>query len=266
MLDVHVTSYRQAGLLVLIQSMINAKLVDFGAILSVSYDPRTINPDDFKLYHFVRMIPQPHYVGIPPMFALRAEIHKLGIDRTWMLLDDDDYFVPESLLYLTQCVSFIEGMEEETDRNFFLGTDSHFGSTHHKDRIHISPQNALMPKGKGLMFSKKISFNHPIFAQVMPCLGGLEEHLMCALATMHYDAVPLKRFQNPTKCNIRPLPDRQSSPIHNYDTWKDNSMMIIRRISGDLDWQYPRDMQSKGTKTPLPYIKRAKMLAEKYGL
>jgi hypothetical protein len=246
--------------------MISSGMTDYGCILSVSYDQRTINPSDFKKYPFMRMTPQPKYSNIPPMYAMRREIHKMGVKLPYLLLDDDDYFTPESTRYLIDCAMYINGLEEESGYQFFLGTDSFFGSNHHKDRIHISPVNALMPKGKGLMFTSGIDLSGSFFEQYEWCLGGLEEHLLCAIATKFFDAIPLKRFQNPTKCTLRKTEDRYTSPIHNHDVWKGNSMTIIRSLSGEANWQYPINMYSKGTKAPKVWMHRAEKFKEEFGI
>ena len=107
MIDVKIASNRPIGLRVLAQSMIDSGLVNFGATLSVSYDERTINPDDFEQFPFARLVPQPKFSGIPPMFALRRAIHKIPSKLPWLFFDDDDSFTEESAEYLVDCAIFI---------------------------------------------------------------------------------------------------------------------------------------------------------------
>jgi len=265
MIDIQVTSYRQEGLQNLAQSMVDSGLSEAGAILSVSYDEQAIDIRSFYKFPFMRMIPQPKFTGIPPMYAMRREIHQLGVRLPWMLFDDDDMFVQDSVEYLEGCVNFINKFEELTNRSCYIGTAGIFGSNYHQDKIHISPQNVIMPKGNGIVFSKNIDFSGSFFSQYDPLVGGFEDDFFTALAVHYFDAVPFKRFMNPSKASFRKEKDRGKSDIHRYDIWDDNIFKAIRDLSGDQNWIYPTGMGAKGTKTPKPWIKYAEKLKEELG-
>lgn len=267
MINVRVTSYRPDGLRNLAQSMIDCGLAKTGALLSVSYDERTIDLYSYGDFPFMRMIPQPKFSGIPPMFALRRAIHKIPSEFPWLFFDDDDYFTPESTEYLIDCAIFINEFKRFTGRNSYIGTASFFGSNHHGDKIHISPVNALMSKGHGILFSPEIDFSDDsIFGGYDNCIGGFEDQLSTAVAMVHYDAVPFKRFLNPSKTIFRKESVREESDIHKFEIWDANAMAIIRQLSGDLKWKYPKGMGQPGTKTPKPWIKRAEKLKDEFKL
>ena len=266
MIDIQVPSIRPEGLRRLAESM--KDIATLGATLSVSYGKQIV-PENFSEFKFMRFIRQPETLslsGIPSMAQLRRSIHKLGVNQHWMIFDDDDYLTPASTQYLFECVDFMKMFEYETKMPCFLGTAGFFGSNHHGDRIHISPTNAIMPKDFGLIFSPTIDFSDKKYGVVDICYGGLEEALFCTMATAEFNAVPFKRFQNPSKTKIRKESEKGSSTIHNYDLWVQNSMQLIRHMSGDPKWIYPEKMGAPGTKSPKPFIKRAKELAEEYGL
>ena len=269
MIDIHVPSVRTSGLIRLAESMLiknefGQSLANLGCTLKVIYDPATVNPDDMKEFSFVEMAPQKPFSGTPPLFAIRRQIHSFKGGQPWLLLDDDDYFVADSVEYLFGCCLFLRTFEERTGRLGFIGTAGVFGSNHSGDSIHISPSNAIMPKGHGLLFSSEIEMSGSLFEPFDASIGGLEEALFCSIATYYFNAIPFKRFLNPTYIKFRKEKDRETSAIHDYDTWKNNSMKIIRELSGDPSWTYPSGMGNKGTKSPKTWVKRAQLLKEEY--
>ena len=124
-----------------------------------------------------------------------------------------------------------------------------------------------MSKGHGILFSPEIDFSDDrAFSNYDTCIGGFEDQLSTALAMTYYDAVPFKRFLNPSSIVFRKEKDRATSDIHDFAIWDVNAMSIIRELSGDHNWRYPKGMGDKGSKTPKPWIKRAQKLKDEFGL
>lgn len=197
------------------------------------------------------------------MFRLRRMAHELfgPPAAPWLLFDDDDRFREGSGPYLLDTAKELKRAEEAFGRPVFIGTAGVFGSRAAGNRVHLSPPNALMPKGHGLLFSDHISFA-PTAYEAFEVLGGLEEAMMCALAIAHMNAVPMKRFMNPTKVKRRTEEQRRDSLIHNYNIWDRNAMQVIRSLSDDWGWSYPIGMGKKGRKSPLFWEKRTRELAK----
>lgn len=244
-------------------------MFDAGAQLTVVYSPKTYSDqqasDIADQFPGTRMTPETTNNPIAPsMVSHRIDAHRaFDISQPWMLFDDDDEFRPGCVQYIRQCVDLIHELEAITSRPWFLGTAGSFGSNHKGDTPHFSPSNALMPKGHGIIFSRSLNLaNCGDFSQIA---GGLEEHLICALLTEKYDAIPIKRFRNPAKIKFRKEVDRQVSPIHDWETWNNNSMVAIRLLSGDRNWSYPRGMgDSSGKKSPQSYVKRVESLCHQF--
>lgn len=266
MIDVHVPSIRPSNLVNLAKSMKDHGLFDAGAQLTVVYSPKAYTDQQVSAiadqFPGTRMTPETTNNPIAPsMVSHRIDAHRaFKLDMPWMLFDDDDEFVAGSFDYIRQCVNLITSLERIIKRPWFIGTAGHFGSNSKGDHPHFSPANALMPKGHGIIFSQNL--NLAPFEGAEEIAGGLEEHLICAWLTEAYDAIPIKRFRNPSKIKFRREADRQLSAIHNWEIWNANSMAAIRGLSGDHSWVYPRGMGSEGSKTPRPYRKRVEALSK----
>jgi len=201
----------------------------------------------------------------PSMSKLRRAMNVPG-QELWMALDDDARFTEGSERYYSECVKAVIEAREDFGRPIYLGTDGAFGSRFHGDRIHLSRTNSLMPNGKGLIFCG-INFAGERFDFMDRVEGGLEDFLFCCAAIEHFNAVPLKRFLNPTKNHKSNEEQRKSSFIHDYDVWMANAVRFIRQMSGEYSWVMPIGMGDKGpnkSKCPRPYIRRTEALMKEF--
>lgn len=276
MIDIQICSKRPEGAKALAISMRETGLFAAGAILSVVASPEVFvalgcEGNDLEGC-FYRVTPEPEFdkTQPAPMFRLRREAHR-AFDNTglpWMIFDDDDTFREGIVAYLEEAIADMNLARSILKRPTFLGTAGNFGSNHSKHLTHVSPVNALMPKGHGLIFDdciwldEKFDSNLTDFDQ---SVGGLEEATFCALASSFFSAVPLKKFRSPAKIKFRKAEDREKSAIHDYSVWEKNNMRLIGLLAMDTNWRYPRDMKDRGagaSNSPKPLVKRAKKFKE----
>ena len=260
MFDVHVPTNRPETIMDFVSNF-EEHMEPYGAKLFINYngehDGRVVRCLLAKKNIITILnLPDPH----PSMCRLRRDLHKFIADRPWMLFDCDDKFTKDSFEFYSECIIAMNKVKNITGRPAFCGTAGIFGSNFAEDRVHISPRNALMPKGHGLIFDSAINFESAKFNHLDFLKSSLEEATFCALAITEYQAIPLKRFKCPTKITFRKFDDRKKSYVHDYEVWDKNCMAYIRHLANEPSWKYPRKMGDEGSNSPKYFVKYAKDL------